>query len=63
MDKEDTLLIDFINILSFIIGVENLSINNEQVKQLEDHLSKQDKQYEEILEILKERGKNGRINE
>ena len=51
-DRND-LLFDFINILSFIIGVENLDKNDEQIRALEEHLNKQDKQYEEILELLK----------
>ena len=49
-------LFDLINILSFIIGVENLSLNDKQIEKLENHLSKQDKQYEEIIQLLKEGG-------
>ncbi len=48
-------LLDFINILSFIIGVENLDMNDKQIQQLEEHLNKQDKQYDEILKLLKEK--------
>lgn len=46
--------IDLINILSYIIGVQNMSLNDKQIKDLQEHLNKQDKQYEEILRILKE---------
>lgn len=49
-------LFNLINILSFIIGVENLSLNDKQIEKLESHLSKQDKQYEEIIQLLKEGG-------
>ena len=37
-------LFNLINILSFIIGVENLSLNDKQIEKLESHLSKQEKQ-------------------
>ena len=49
-------LFDLINILSFIIGIENLNLNDKQIEKLESHLSKQDKQYEEIIKLLKEGG-------
>ena len=49
-------LFNLINILSFIIGVENLNLNDKQIEKLESHLSKQDKQYEEIVKLLKEGG-------
>ena len=49
-------LLNLINILSFIIGVENLKLNDKQIEKLESHLSKQDKQYEEIIKLLKEGG-------
>lgn len=52
--NRNDLAFDFINILSFIIGVENLDKNEEQIKSLEEHLLKQDKQYEEIIKLLKE---------
>lgn len=54
-DNNDYLL-DLINILSFIIGVENLSLNDKQIEKLENHLNKQDAQYEEIIRLLKEGG-------
>lgn len=50
----NTLVFDFINILSFIIGVENLDKNDEQIKQLEEHLNKQDEQYNKIIELLEQ---------
>ena len=49
-------LFNLINILSFIIGIENLNLNDKQIEKLESHLSKQDKQYEEIITLLKEGG-------
>lgn len=56
MDTEKEYLFNLINILSFIIGVENLNLNDKQIERLESHLSKQDKQYEEIIRLLKEGG-------
>ena len=56
MNTENEYLFNLINILSFIIGVENLSLNDKQIEKLESHLSKQDKQYEEIIRLLKEGG-------
>ena len=47
-------LLDYINVLSFTIGVENLRKNEEQINSLEEHLSKQDAQYNEIIKLLKE---------
>ena len=49
-------LFNLINILSFIIGIENLNLNDKQIEKLENHLSKQDKQYEKIIQLLKEGG-------
>lgn len=49
-------LLDLINILSFIIGIENLSLNDKQIEQLENHLNKQDAQYDEIIKMLKDGG-------
>ena len=47
-------LLDYINVLSFAIGVEKKKKNEEQINSLEEHLSKQDAQYNEIIELLKE---------
>ena len=55
--------IDIIGILSFVIGLENLDLNQKQVSNLERHLSDQDtqllakiiEQNEEIIKLLKER--------
>lgn len=55
-ENNNEYLFNLINILSFIIGVENLNLNDKQIKKLENHLSKQDKQYEEIIRLLKEGG-------
>ena len=56
MNTENEYLFNLINILSFIIGVENLNLNDKQIEKLENHLNKQDKQYEEIIKLLKEGG-------
>lgn len=55
-ENNNEYLFNLINILSFIIGVENLNLNDKQIEKLESHLSKQDKQYEEIIKLLKEGG-------
>lgn len=55
-ENNNEYLFNLINILSFIIGVENLSLNDKQIEKLENHLNKQDKQYEEIIRLLKEGG-------
>ena len=55
-ERNNEYLFDLINILSFIIGIENLNLNGKQIEKLESHLSKQDKQYEEIIRLLKEGG-------
>lgn len=55
--------IDIIGILSFIIGLENLELNQKQVSSLDKHLSDQDNQIlakiiqqnEEIIQLLKEK--------
>ena len=56
MNTDNEYLFNLINILSFIIGIENLNLNGKQIEKLESHLSKQDKQYEEIVKLLKEGG-------
>lgn len=55
-NENNDYLLDLINILSFIIGVQNLELNDKQIEKLEDHLNKQDQQYEEIIRLLKEGG-------
>ena len=55
-ENNNEYLFNLINILSFIIGIENLNLNDKQIEKLESHLSKQDKQYEEIVRLLKEGG-------
>lgn len=54
-NEEYVALIDLINILSFLIGIQNLSLNDKQVQQIEDHLKKQDEQYERIIALLEEK--------
>ena len=54
--------LDLITILSFLVGLENLELNEQQVNNLEEHLKKQDqvlieeqnKMMIEILDLLKE---------
>lgn len=54
--------LDIISILSFIIGLENLELNNKQVASLEQHLHHQDnnllakiiQQNEELIELDKQ---------
>lgn len=63
-------LLDILTILSYIIGVENLNLNEQQANALDEHLKNQDsilieeqnamlkkiiEQNEEILKILKEK--------
>ena len=63
MDNKNTeyvALIDLINILSFIIGVQNLSLNDKQIKDLQDHLDRQDEQYERIIQLLEQKTSNER---
>lgn len=55
-ENNNEYLFNLINILSFIIGVENLNLNDKQIEKLENHLNKQDAQYEEIVRLLKEGG-------
>lgn len=50
-----TFLINLVNVLSFAIGLQNLDMNDKQISALEEHLSKQDGQYEEIIRLLKEK--------
>ena len=39
-ENNNEYLFNLINILSFIIGVENLNLNDKQIEKLESHLSK-----------------------
>lgn len=57
MKNENNYAIDLINILSFIIGVQNLSLNDKQINDLQEHLNKQDLQYEKIIKLLENSGK------
>ena len=68
----DLEFLDIINILSFIVGIENLELNEKQAMQLDKHLAEQDhilieqqnsmlktiiQQNEEIIELLKGKSK------
>ena len=55
-ENNNEYLFNLINILSFIIGIENLNLNDKQIEKLASHLSKQDKQDEKIIQLLKEGG-------
>ena len=45
---------DVINIFSLYLGLQNLKANEEQMKELQEHLEKQDEQYEKIIKLLEE---------
>lgn len=49
-----TFVINLINVLSFVIGIQNLDLNDKQVQALEEHLCKQDEQYKKIINILEQ---------
>lgn len=53
LDNENS-FINTINVISFIIAIQNLQENRKQMIALENHLAKQDEQYKEILKLLKE---------
>lgn len=61
-NKQEWDFFDVISILSFIIGLENLELNQKQVDNLQSHLSEQDdnllakiiQQNEEIIKLDKE---------
>ncbi len=66
-DFSEFSFLDILTVLSFIIGLQNLELNEKQVKGLDEHLKEQDErllakiidQNEEIIALLKEL-KNGR---
>lgn len=59
----DLSFLDAITIVSFLIGLENLQLNEQQNKQLDKHLQEQDNkllakiiaQNEEIIKLLREK--------
>lgn len=61
-DFSEWSFVDIISVLSFIIGLQNLELNEKQVKSLDNHLKEQDEgllakiinQNEEIIALLKE---------
>lgn len=61
--NENWNFLDIISILSFIIGLQNLELNEKQVQDLQNHLNEQDNnqlakiiaQNEEIIRLLKEK--------
>lgn len=55
MQNNNNYALDLINILSFIIGVQNLSLNDKQISELQEHLNRQDEQYEKIISLLEEK--------
>lgn len=54
MKTNEQIAIDLVNILSFLMGVENLNMNEKQISDLQEHLTKQDEQYEKIIKLLEE---------
>lgn len=61
-EEQQINFLDIILILSFIIGLENLQENRQQsesqeqiIKAIEEHLKKQDEQYEKIIKLLERR--------
>ena len=48
----DWSFIDWMSVLSFIIGLQNLELNEKQVDNLETHLSKQDNEL--LSKIIKQ---------
>ena len=60
---ENWTFIDIISVLSFVVGLQNLELNEQQVNNLEQHLNHQDNQLlakiiqqnEEIIKLLKEK--------
>lgn len=52
MKTNEQIIIDLINILSFLIGVQNMELNDKQINDLQEHLNKQDEQYEKIIRLL-----------
>lgn len=70
-DKRQFDILDFINIISFYIGIQNLDENLSQgkagdmlekaVKDIHDHLKDQDAKIDKIMEMI-ENDKNKKIN-
>lgn len=54
-DDYSVFLINLVNVLSFAIGLQNLDLNDKQVSALEEHLQKQDEQYNKIIKLLEEK--------
>lgn len=61
-EEQQINFLDIITILSFMIGLENLQENRQQsesqeqiIKAIEEHLKKQDEQYEKIIKLLERR--------
>ena len=61
-EEQQINILDIIAILSFIIGLDNLQENRQQsrtqeqiIKSIEEHLKRQDEQYEKIIKLLERR--------
>lgn len=61
-EEQQINVLDIIALLSFIIGLDNLQENRQQsktqeqiIKSIEEHLKRQDEQYEKIIKLLEER--------
>lgn len=51
-NKYNAFIIDLVNVLSFAVGLQNIELNNKQIADLQEHLNKQDEQYEKIIALL-----------
>ena len=61
-EEQQINILDIIAILSFVIGLDNLKENRQQsktqeqiIKSIEEHLKRQDEQYEKIIKLLERR--------
>lgn len=61
-EEQQINILDIIAILSFVIGLDNLQENRQQsktqeqiIKSIEEHLKRQDEQYEKIIKLLERR--------
>lgn len=61
MQERNNVGIDLINVLSLFIGLENIKLNDKQIANLENHLNKQDEQYEKIIALLEDIARKGDV--
>ena len=53
-NKYNDFIIDLVNVLSFAVGLQNIELNSKQIEDLQEHLNKQDEQYEKIIKLLEQ---------